>query len=105
MVEADPRVPQWVPQPLGQCGHAARPAFVHEKQVEIAVRDKLAPAEAADRDQRYPLVSAYLRLCRVRRQPELVQVGERIAKCFGREPALARDRSEQPVTGLHQVRR
>ena len=49
MVKPGARVPDGIPDPVGQRGDA-RPPGVEQQHVEVAARQQLAPAVAADRD-------------------------------------------------------
>src|SRR5215831_5576381 len=52
VVQTDPRVPDRVPDLLGQSSDVLR--FVQEYEVDVPVRGALPPAEPADRDERHP---------------------------------------------------
>ena len=107
VVEADARVPQRVPELLGDLlDPAGALALVHEDQVEVRERHELAPAEPADGDQCDPRrVRADAGLRGVHGQPELVQVGQGLPQHVRPESAglVRRAPAEQPVTRQHQV--
>ena len=60
MVEAGARVPDRVPDPVGQGGDS-RPPGVQQQHVEVAARQQLAPPVSADRHQRHPGLGAQQR--------------------------------------------
>ena len=57
VIQVQPGVPDRVPDGVGDRLDAA-PPVVHEQQVQVAARRDLAPAVAADGQQRHPLVVA-----------------------------------------------
>jgi hypothetical protein len=75
VVEADPAVPDRVPDRVGELTQAVDLAVVQQDEVEVGVWRRFAPAEPADRDQREVVVRGEQFA-----QPAVVDLGELLAQ-------------------------
>ncbi len=82
MVEVGARVPDGVPDPVGECGDA-RPPVVQEQHVEVAAREQFAPPVAAHRHQRHSRLGPQQR-------------GQPPVRARGAAAAVGRERGEAP---------
>ena len=108
VVELDVRVPQRIPEPIGNSAHlSALDVVVQQDQVEIRVGQHLAPPESTDRDDRQSALGGDTEFGTLGVEPELVEVDESQAQ-RGRVEAPPRARPvpapvEQGVDGPDQV--
>lgn len=104
VVELDVRVPQRVPELVGDLRHdGRRHVVVEEDEIEIGVREHLAASEAPDGDDGEASLALDAEFGALRRQPEFVQVHEGVAQGHGVEAAAAGAAGEQGVAGGRQI--
>lgn len=85
VVKADPRVPQRIPERVGEGPQVAPGAsFVHQHQIEVGMREDLPPAETSEGDQGEPGIRPHPRVFGQPSQFPLVQLTEGRAQLGGR---------------------